>query len=103
MQQAIQEGRTFVCSECGCPLAELSDLRTDDPYPWFFEAFSRATDGTWAVGDRARRRIRRDRQLVNRRPMARHFQPDGSVGNQHKWARLGPEKIIIMKSCVGAP
>ena len=26
-----------------------------------------------------------------------------SVGNQHKWDRLGPEKIIIMKSCVGAP
>ena len=25
------------------------------------------------------------------------------VGNQHKWDRLGPEKIIIMKSCVGAP
>ena len=22
------------------------------------------------------------------------------VGNQHKWDRLGPEKIIIMKSCV---
>ena len=27
----------------------------------------------------------------------------GTVGNQHKWDRLGPEKIIIMKSCVGAP
>ena len=27
----------------------------------------------------------------------------GGVGNQHKWDRLGPEKIIIMKSCVGAP
>ncbi len=26
-----------------------------------------------------------------------------AVGNQHKWDRLGPEKIIIMKSCVGAP
>ena len=26
-----------------------------------------------------------------------------TVGNQHKWDRLGPEKIIIMKSCVGAP
>ena len=26
-----------------------------------------------------------------------------SVGNQHKWDRLGPEKVIIMKSCVGAP
>ena len=26
-----------------------------------------------------------------------------SVGNQHKWDRLGPEKIIIMKSCVGLP
>ena len=25
------------------------------------------------------------------------------VGNQHKWDRLGPEKIINMKSCVGAP
>ena len=25
------------------------------------------------------------------------------VGKQHKWDRLGPEKIIIMKSCVGAP
>ena len=25
------------------------------------------------------------------------------VGNQHKWDRLGPEKVIIMKSCVGAP
>ena len=25
-----------------------------------------------------------------------------AVGNQHKWDRLGPEKII-MKSCVGAP
>ena len=23
-----------------------------------------------------------------------------TVGNQHKWDRLGPEKIIIMKSCV---
>ena len=22
------------------------------------------------------------------------------VGHQHKWDRLGPEKIIIMKSCV---
>ena len=28
---------------------------------------------------------------------------DRIVGNQHKWDRLGPEKIIIMKSCVGAP
>ena len=28
---------------------------------------------------------------------------DVAVGNQHKWDRLGPEKIIIMKSCVGAP
>ena len=27
----------------------------------------------------------------------------GIVGNQHKRDRLGPEKIIIMKSCVGAP
>ena len=26
-----------------------------------------------------------------------------TVGNQRKWDRLGPEKIIIMKSCVGAP
>ena len=29
--------------------------------------------------------------------------PASIVGNQHKWDRLGPEKIIIMKSCVGAP
>ena len=29
--------------------------------------------------------------------------PVATVGNQHKWDRLGPEKIIIMKSCVGAP
>ena len=34
-----------------------------------------------------------------------HFYEDflAAVGNQHKWDRLGPEKIIIMKSCVGAP
>ena len=31
------------------------------------------------------------------------FYQDQPVGNQHKWDRLGPEKIIIMKSCVGAP
>ena len=33
----------------------------------------------------------------------RYWRDDLSVGNQHKWDRLGPEKIIIMKSCVGAP
>ena len=31
------------------------------------------------------------------------FPSSMGVGNQHKWDRLGPEKIIIMKSCVGAP
>ena len=32
-----------------------------------------------------------------------HADAVASVGNQHKWDRLGPEKIIIMKSCAGAP
>ena len=36
------------------------------------------------------------------RPLAQ-LHTSQRVGNQHKWDRLGPEKIIIMKSCVGAP
>ena len=39
--------------------------------------------------------------------LRRHIRSENTtllfVGNQHKWDRLGPEKIIIMKSCVGAP
>ena len=57
-----------------------------------------------ATGATARKAAAKGQEMAGRPPTPEEgAEMKAIVGNQHKWDRLGPEKIIIMKSCVGAP
>ena len=66
------------------------------------DAFRRAFQG-WRIDEMANMGPDVVDRLLQDSSIIRNRKKIEAVGNQHKWDRLGPEKIIIMKSCVGAP